>query len=114
MTQPLRGREPEPKALIEPPCALLVMCVECGRGVEAPLPTDRDILARFLAQHGWFMTVMAPPRQGPETPILLGALCGTCAPTVFPPEVMKAAEERRQLMLRSVPESIFGAGKGTR
>lgn len=86
----------------EPKCTLLVMCVECGQGVEAPLPTDRDALARFLAQRGWFMSVLTPPGQGPETPILFGALCGTCAPKVFPPEVLKVAEERRQKMLQGI------------
>ncbi len=83
----------------EPACALLVMCVECGQGVEAPLPTDRRAIARLLAQHGWFMSVLSPPGQGPETPILVGALCPTCAPNVFPPEVLRVAEERRQKML---------------
>jgi len=94
----------KPPSTAEPPCTLLVMCCECGQGVEALLPTDRDTLARLLSKHGWFMAVMTPPRQGFETPIVMGALCGTCAPTVFPPEVMKAAEERRQMLLRSVPE----------
>jgi hypothetical protein len=31
-----------------PPCALLVMCNECGSGTEMPLPIDREGLARFL------------------------------------------------------------------
>lgn len=84
---------------IEPPCALLVMCCECGEGVEAPLPTDRDAIARVLAQRGWFMSVLTPPGQGPEVPIVVGALCASCAPRVLPPEILKVAEERRQKML---------------
>lgn len=88
----------------EPPCALLVMCVECGRGVDAPLPIDRDSLELLLARQGWFISLLTPPQDpkiGSPTQ-LFAALCGTCAPTVFPPEVMKAAEERRQQMLAGV------------
>lgn len=83
----------------EPTCALLVMCVECGQGVEVPLPTYRDAIVRVLAQRGWFMSVLTPPGQGPEVPIVIAALCGDCAPRVFPPEILKAAEEQRQKLL---------------
>lgn len=76
------------------------MCVHCGQGAEAPLPTDRDAIAYLLAQHGWFVSVLSPPGQGPEVPILIGALCASCAPAVFPAEVLKAAEERRQKLLQ--------------
>jgi hypothetical protein len=84
----------------EPKCALLVMCAHCGQGVEAPLPIDRDAFARLLAERGWFVSVLTPPSQDGTTPMLLGALCNTCAPNIFPPEVLKAAEERRQQLLR--------------
>lgn len=94
--------QPAPAALAEPRCALLVMCVECGRGAEPPLPIDRDGLALFLAQVSWHAVVMTPPGQGPEVPVVIGALCTSCAPTVFPPEVMKAAEERRKQILQGV------------
>lgn len=80
-----------------PPCALLVMCNECGRGVEAPLPLDQDQLARFLARHTWYGVVLTPPGK---VPILLGALCGECAPKSFGTEILRAAEERRQQLLR--------------
>lgn len=80
-----------------PKCALLVLCGECGRGVEVPLPTDRDALERFLAQHSCFMAVLTPPGQ---QPVLFGAICGECAPRVFTPEVIRAAEERRQKLLQ--------------
>lgn len=80
-----------------PPCALLVMCNECGRGVEAPLPMDQDLLSRILAQQAWFVAVLSPPGQ---VPILLSALCGECAPKVFAPEILRMAEERRQLLLQ--------------
>ena len=85
---------------VAPACALLVMCVHCGQGTEAPLPTDRDAITLLLAQRGWFVSVLSPPGQGPEVPILFGALCMTCAPTVFPPPVLKAAEEHRKRMLQ--------------
>jgi hypothetical protein len=83
-----------------PNCALLVMCVECGRGLEVPLPTDRDKLALLLSQHSWFVSILSPPGQGPEVPVLMGALCGTCAPNVLPPPVLKAAEEHRKKLLQ--------------
>lgn len=85
----------------EPRCTFLVMCVQCGQGAEAPLPLDRDGTARFLAQIGWYVSVLTPPGQGPEVPILLAALCLTCAQAVYPPEVLKVAEERRQQMLQA-------------
>jgi hypothetical protein len=81
----------------EVPCALLVMCSECGRGVEVPLPIDRDALARFLVLRAWFVSILTAPGQ---TPILFGAVCNECAPKVFSPEVLRAAEERRQKLLQ--------------
>lgn len=80
-----------------PPCALLVMCNECGRGIEVPLPIDQGGLKRFLVLQSWLVGVLTPPGQ---VPILLGVLCGDCAPKVFPPEALRGAEERRQRMLR--------------
>lgn len=97
MTTDLKTQVPQGPT---PKCALLVMCVECGQGAEVPLPTDRDAIARLLAGKGWFTSVLSPPGQGPEVPILIGALCAGCAPTVFPPEVLRVAEERRQKMLQ--------------
>jgi hypothetical protein len=91
----------------EPKCQLLVMCVQCGQGVEAPLPIERYALSRLLAQHGWFTSVLSPPGQGPEVPILFGALCAICAPTVFPVEVLRAAEERRQKLLQEANQPLL-------
>ena len=84
-----------------PNCAVLVLCVECGDGAEVPLPMDHRSLAFYLAHRGWFVTTMTPPGQGPEVPILFGALCTTCAQKVYAPEVFKAADERRQQMLQA-------------
>lgn len=89
-------------APIEPKCALLVMCVECGQGIEAPLPIDYRAFVYLLATQGWFPSVLTPPGQGPEVPILFGALCSSCAQQRYPPEVLQAAEERRQQMLQSM------------
>ena len=83
----------------EPLCLLVVLCIECGQGVEVPLPTDRNTITLQLAKHGWFMSVLTPPSQGPAVPIVVGAICASCAATVYPPEVMKVAEERRLKML---------------
>jgi hypothetical protein len=83
-----------------PPCALLVMCNECGRGVEMPLPIDHASFARCLAQYAWFVAILTPPGQ---VPILFGALCGDCAPKVFSPEILQAAVERRQKLLQEAP-----------
>lgn len=80
------------------PCALLVMCTECGRGAEVPLPVDRDSFARFLALRAWFGSILSPPGQ---VPILFGAICNECAPKVLTPEVLRAAEARRQKLLAS-------------
>jgi hypothetical protein len=81
--------------------ALLVTCVECGEGVEALLPIEHRTFELLLAQRGWFMSALSPPGRGPEVPIVLGALCATCAPKVFPPEGLKALEERCQRILQA-------------
>jgi hypothetical protein len=85
-----------------PKVALLVMCVECGDGVEAVLPIDHRAIELLLAQRGWHMSALTPPGQGPEVPIVLCVLCSTCAPKMFPPEGVKALEERRQRILQAV------------
>ena len=90
-------------------CALLAMCVECGQGIELPLPVDQRKLALLLAQSGWFISVMTPPGQGSEVPMLLGPLCTACAQQVYPPDVFKVAEERRQQLLIAAQ-----AAQGTR
>lgn len=84
-----------------PKCALLAMCVECGHGTEVPLPVDARWLAFYLAQSGWFISVLTPPGQGPEVPTVLGPLCTDCAQKVYSPEVFKVAEERRQHLLQT-------------
>jgi len=89
----------------EPACALIAMCVECGEGIELPLPIDSRSLAFLLAQRGWFISVMSPPNQGPEAPMILGPLCTACAQQVYPPEVFAAAEQRRQQLLQAAAQA---------
>jgi hypothetical protein len=89
-----------PQAPPAPKVALLVMCVECGEGVEALMPIEHKAIAILVARHGWFMSVLTPPNQNPEVPVLFGVLCSTCAPKIFPPEVLKAAEEQRQAVVK--------------
>lgn len=84
-----------------PPCSILVMCGECGRGLEMPLPIDRDSFVRTLLQQSWLVSILTPPDR---QPLLFGAICQECAPRIFPPEVLQAAEERRQQMLQA-PEA---------
>ncbi len=84
----------------EPKSAWLVMCLHCGQGIEVPLPFDREGLSRFLAQIGWYVSVLTPPGQPPEVPILFAALCASCAQVAFPPEILKAAEEHRQQLIQ--------------
>lgn len=91
------------KSLTLPTFQMLLICAECGRGIEVPLPTDRSLLAIFLARQGWFMSVLTPPNQDPKIPIVLGALCSSCASHVWPPEALKSAEEWRQRALAGTP-----------
>jgi hypothetical protein len=99
-----------PQAPLAPKFALLVMCVECGDGVEALLPIDYRAIELLLAQRGWHMSALTPPGQGPEVPIVLGVLCSTCAPKIFPPEGVKALEDRRQMILQAqAPQPPQGA-----
>lgn len=93
---------PDPASVLprpEPVCALLAMCVECGLGIELPFPIDNRTIGFLLAQRGWFISVLSPPSQGPEVPMILGPLCAACAQQVYAPEVFAAAEQRRQQLL---------------
>lgn len=100
MTTPDQTSNPEPK------CALLVMCVECGQGIEAPLPIDQRAFAYLLATHGWYPSVLTPPGSGPEVPVLLAAICPNCAQQVFSAEHVQAAEQRRQQLLQAAQGAV--------
>ena len=78
---------------------LRVPCVECADAVESPLPIERDPFAQLLAKKGWYLSVLTEPGQGSAAPIVFGALCPRCAKRVYPPEVLKAAEEARERLL---------------
>lgn len=88
----------------EPNCALLALCLECGQGIELPLPIDPRTLAFFLAQLGWFVAVLSPPNQGPEAPMILGPLCATCAQQIYTPEALAAAKQRQQQLLQAAAQ----------
>lgn len=100
---------PMPPPRLEPACALLALCVECGQGIELPLPIDQRALAFLLAQAQWFISVMSPPGQGPVAPMILGPLCATCAQQIYPPEVLAAAEQRRQQILQAAQAAAQAA-----
>lgn len=105
MTDVTKGHAPSNPA---PNCAVLILCVECGDGAEVPLPMDQRSLSFYLAQREWFVSVLTPPGQGPEVPILFGALCPPCAKKTYSPEVFKVADERRQQLLAAA-----AAARGT-
>lgn len=84
----------------EPLCSMLAMCVECGHGIELPLPLDQRALSQMLAAVGWFISVLQPPTQDPQARMVIGPLCAACAQQVYPPEVFKMAEQRRQQLLQ--------------
>lgn len=91
---------PPQASIPEPKAALLVLCMECGDRVEALMPIEHKAITILLAQRGWHMPMMRPPRQNPEVPALFGVHCATCAPKLYPPEMLKAAEEHRQMILK--------------
>lgn len=78
---------------VDPPWHLVVLCVECGDGIELALPIDRNFEQKLVG-HGWFASIMEPPQAG--KPIVLGTLCNACAKARFPPDIFQAAEARRQ------------------
>jgi hypothetical protein len=100
-----------PQAPPAPKVALLVTCVECGEGFEALMPIEHKAITIALALRGWFMSVLTPPSQNPEVPVLFGVLCSTCAPKIYPPEVMKVAEEQRRAIVKmaQAPQPPQGA-----
>ncbi len=87
----------------EPACAMLARCVECGHGAELPLPFDQRALSIMLAQVGWFISVLSPPGQGSDR-IVIGPLCGMCAQKIYPADMYKMAEQRRQQLLQTLQQ----------
>jgi hypothetical protein len=103
-SQPNPSVAPQPPRP-EPNCALLAMCVECGEGIELPLPIDNQTIGLLLARRGWFISVLSPPGQGLEALMVFGPLCTACAQKVYPPEVFVVAEQRRQQLLQAAAQS---------
>ena len=56
-------------------------------------------MTRELAKEKWFLSVLTPPGQGSDVPLVMGALCPSCAKKVYPPEVLKIAEKQRDKLL---------------
>ena len=54
---------------------------------------DKDSIADLVDDHLWILSTLTPP--GSKT-IVLGLLCPRCAERIYPPEVLRAAEEARQ------------------
>ena len=109
-------QQPPPQSAVrpEPPCALAVMCIECGDGAELPLPIDRRALTFLLAQGGWFTVVLsAPQSQDPQgqmpQPMTLGPLCPPCAQKVYAPDVFAAIEHQRQQLLQAAAQAAAAA-----
>jgi hypothetical protein len=94
----------------EPSTALLMMCVECGDGMQMPLPLDMRRLSFFLAQNAWFPSVVSPPNQGAEAPMVIAPLCAACAKKVYPAEMFKVIEERRLSLLKAAQEALVKQG----
>lgn len=99
-----QAAQTSPEAKAEPKCSMLAMCVECGQGIELPLPFDQRGLSYMLAQVGWFISVLSPPGQQIER-MVIGPLCGQCAQKVYPPEVYLMAEQRRQQLLQAFQQA---------
>jgi hypothetical protein len=73
--------------------SLRVPCVECRDALVVPLPYAKDSIADLVDDHLWILSTLTPP--GSKT-IVLGLLCPRCAERIYPPEVLRAAEEARQ------------------
>jgi hypothetical protein len=97
----------------EPFCVLLALCVECGQGIELPLPIDQRMLSYVLAYNGWFISVQNQP-ESPEVPMVLGPICMACAQQVYPPEVFANVEQRRQQLLQAAQAAQAQAAQGER
>lgn len=77
---------------------LVIICVEgrdpeCKGTVELPLPITGESLHEGLSKEGWYESVLTAPGQGQGVPILIGALCGPCAPHVHSPELLASADK---------------------
>lgn len=101
---PINQTQQLPPSQPEPLCSMLAMCVECGLGIELPLPLDQRGLTFLLAQSAWFIAVLRPPSPDPKDVLLLGPLCTQCARQVYPPEAFAAAEQRRQQFLQAAAQ----------
>mgnify|MGYP001590491045 FL=1 len=56
-------------------------------------PLTQEGLLAHLKAKAWFLSVVTPPGQGPDVPIVMAPLCRPCAVAVMP-ELVKAVEEK--------------------
>jgi hypothetical protein len=75
-----------------PPIFLNIACAECGKWIEAKIGVDTtldlDELKKWI--YHWVISITSP--LGSDK-IVMAPVCGECAPKVFPPEVLKRAQE---------------------
>lgn len=71
----------------EAPLKLVIFCVECGDRVHATFTGNRLISNQLYREHEWLLSVVDPKQM------LLAPVCKTCAPKVYPPELLNAARE---------------------
>lgn len=94
---------------VEPNCFLFTACVDCGLGIELPLPMDQRTFSIMLAQVGWFVAVMTEPSPDPSAKVVISPLCTACAQQRFPPEMFRVAEQRRQQLLQAAQQQAQAA-----
>lgn len=86
-----------------PPKRLALQCTgpgavdgspDCPVYVEIPFdePLDMDRLTELLRERSWFLSVLTPPGQGEDVPVIFGPICEPCANEVMP-ELVDAAKK---------------------
>jgi hypothetical protein len=84
----------------EPESGLQVSCVECRNAIAVSFPIGRQAFAHVVAKLGWYLSVLTPPGQ--PGLVLLGPVCNECAPRVYEPDLLKAAEEARLRLVATI------------
>ncbi len=97
---------PEPKKKEGPETVLRLICAgaidvmppgSCQASLEVPfwLIPDEDAMAMVMDEMDWFMSLVTPPGQGKDVPIVMCLLCPDCANKLHHPGVMKRMREIR-------------------
>lgn len=82
-------------------CCLLFLCTgpggkKCEEDVAVKFGLGRDELTKYLNEVGWFLSVLTPPGQGDDVPVVMGPICEPCAVVVMPEVVMAAKDQLRK------------------